>query len=677
MTMFKKAAWGSVLFLFVLAYPASMEAAMAPTTIKTVAVPPLEGASRFYVSNRPPLRPGPLVKLPIGAIEPEGWLSGQLQLMRDGFTGRLEEISRFLKSDSGWIDPGGKGWEEMPYWLKGFGDLGYVLKDAEMIGRARRWIEVAIRSQQPDGYFGPPANKDNYDLWPNMVMLFALQSFHEATGDERVLSVMTKYFRYLFDLSVDKLLPGSWQKLRGGDNLESVYWLYNRTGEAWLLDLGKRLFERTSDWTSPILTAERDTNWVESEFYHGVNIAMGIRQPGIYFQQSHDPKLIDAVERNYRSVMDAYGRQPGGMFGADENIRPGHGDPRQGAETCTMVELMYSDESLARITGEGRYLDRVEEIAFNSLPAALTPDLKGLHYLTAPNLVSCDAGGEHDFQNGGTLVSYDPWSYRCCQHNVAFGWPYYAEHLWMATLDDGLAAALYAPCRVRAKAGDGTEVAIAEETNYPFGGTVEFKVGTPKPVAFPLYLRIPEWAGGAKILLNGRDMAADARAGGYVVLNRTWENGDRVRIDFPQRIEVKVWETLGNAVSVRRGPLWYSLRIGEEWKRYGGTDEWPAREILPTTPWNYGLVVDPARPEESIRVVKADGPARQPFAPEDAPVVLEAKARRIPGWAAEGNMVGKLPSGPIFSAEPVEKVSLIPMGCARLRISVFPRIRGS
>jgi len=676
MTVPAKAALGGLGVLLALSGMPSVEGAKA-MTVATVSCPPREGVNLHYVSNRPPLRPNPLVKLPIGAIDPDGWLLSQLQLMRAGMTGRLEEISRFLREDSGWIDPKGKGWEELPYWLKGFGDLGYVLKDPGLMARARRWLEVAIRSQQPDGYFGPAGNKDNFDLWPNMVMLFAFRSFQEATGDDRVIPLMTKYFRYELGLPDDKLLPGSWQKLRGGDNLESVYWLYNRTGERWLLDLARRLFERTSDWTSSILSAERDRAWEESGFYHGVNIAMGIRQPAVYYQQSGEERLLEAVERNYRSVMDAYGAQPGGMFGADENIRPGCGDPRQGAETCTMVELMFSDESLARITGEGRYLDRAEEIAFNSLPAAQTPDLKALHYLTAPNLMSCDASGEHDFQNGGTLVSYDPWGYRCCQHNVAFGWPYYAEHLWMATLDNGLAAALYAPCRVRARAGDGGEVAIVEDTDYPFDGAVDLTIAAARPVAFPLYLRIPDWAGGAVLSLNGSRLDADARAGHYVVIGRTWKDGDRVRVEFSQRIEARVWDSLGGAVSVRRGPLWYSLRIGEEWKRCGGTDAWPAWEVLPTTPWNYGLEIDPARPADSVRVLAAGVPSYQPFTPEAAPVLLEAKARRIPGWKAEGRMVGRIPPGPVLSAEPLETVTLVPMGCARLRIAVFPRVRGS
>jgi len=642
--------------------------------VRVVKSPPTLAVNRFYVSNRAPLAPSPLVKLPIGSIAAKGWLLSQLQLMRDGLTGHLPELSRFLKEDSGWITLKGRGWEEMPYWLKGYGDLGYILKDAEIISTARKWLDIVFRSQQEDGYFGPPENRQNRDLWPNMLVLACLQSLYEATGDERVIPFMAKYFRFEWNLPVDDLLPGSWQKLRGGENLESVYWLYNRTGERFLLDLGRRIYERTADWESDIISPERDRNWEVSSFYHGVNITMGIRYPGVYFQQARDPKYLEIVEKNYRLLMGEYGQQPGGMFGADENIRPGHTDPRYAAETCSMVEFMHSHESLLKITGNTRYADRCEEIAFNSLPAAMTPDLRALHYLTAPNLISCDSSAEHDFQNEGTLVSYDPWSYRCCQHNVAFGWPYFAEHLWLATPDNGLAAVLYAPSEVRAKAGNGQEVRISEDTWYPFGDVIDFTIWTESAAEFPLYLRLPDWAEEAAISVNGRKQEAELRPGHYAVLARQWKNGEQVRLEFFPKIRVKKWPKTGNAVSVRRGPLWFSLKIAEEWNRYGGTDDWPAYEILPISPWNYGLVLDPERPELSVEIVKHEAPAYQPFEPERAPIVLKAKAKRLPQWKAEGRMVGKLPQSPINSPQPVEDVTLIPMGCARLRISSFPWI---
>ncbi len=644
--------------------------------ITQVKSPPAISSNRHYVSNRPPLTPSPLVKLPIGSIQPKGWLLTQLQLMKEGLTGRLPELSRFLREDSGWITLKGPGWEEMPYWLKGYADLGYILGSPEIVATSKKWLDLAFRSQQEDGFFGPPDNRKKRDLWPNMLVLSCLQSLYEATGDTRVIPFLTRYFRFEHSLPESDLLPESWQKLRGGENLESVYWLYNRTGEPFLLELAGRIYKRTADWETDIVNPEKDRNWELSGTYHGVNITMGIRYPAVYYQQTGDRKLLDAVEKNYGLVMDQYGRQPGGMFGADENIRPGHGDPRQGAETCSMVEFMNSHEALLKITGETRYADRCEEIAFNSLPAAMTPDLRALHYLTAPNLISCDSTGEHDFQNGGTLVSYDPWAYRCCQHNVAFGWPYFAEHLWLATSDNGLAAALYAPSEITAKVAGGTQVRIIEDTGYPFADHIDFTVLTSAAVRFPLYLRIPDWAAEAAISIQGKNLSDKLQAGGYAVIQREWRDGDRIRLSFFPKITVRTWEKPGPSVSVRRGPLWYSLKIGEEWKRYGGTDTWPAYEILPTTPWNYGLLLDPGDPEAAIQIADRKPPAGQPFAPEAAPIVLKARARRLPSWKAEGKMVGKIPDGLVFSAEPDMDVRLIPMGCARLRIASFPRVAG-
>ena len=139
-------------------------------------------------------------------------------------------------------------------------------------------------------------------------------------------------------------------------------------------------------------------------------------------------------------------------------------------------------------------------------------------------------------------------------------------------------------------------------------------------------------------------------------------------------IKIKTWEKIGSAASVKRGPLWYSLKIEEEWNRYGGTDEWPAYEIIPASAWNYGLVVDPNNPAASITLDKENPLAYQPFTPDNAPIVLKDKAKRIPEWKADGKMVGKVPPSPVESSLSVEEITLIPMGCARLRLSVFPLI---
>jgi len=152
----------------------------AEALIHTVKKVPAEAPNKHYASNRPPLAPSPLVKLPIGAVTPKGWLRAQLELQADGFIGHLTEISGWCRAENNaWLSPDGKGhsgWEELPYWLKGFGDTGYVLDNERIITEARKWIEGIIASRQKDGWFGP---RDNLlgnrwgkpDLWPNMIAI--------------------------------------------------------------------------------------------------------------------------------------------------------------------------------------------------------------------------------------------------------------------------------------------------------------------------------------------------------------------------------------------------------------------------------------------------------------------------------------------------------------------------
>jgi DUF1680 family protein len=204
---------------------------------------------------------------------------------------------------------------------------------------------------------------------------------------------------------------------------------------------------------------------------------------------------VQATVRNYDSIMSAYGQVPGGMFGADENARPGYSGPRQAAETCSMVEFMHSDEMLVAITGDPVWADRCEDVAFNSLPASMTPDLEGLHYLTAPNMIQCDRTNKAPMlENDGKMLYFDPYYHRCCQHNVAFGWPYFTENLWMASAGNGLAAVLYAPSKVTARVGNGVQVTITENTGYPFTDEIEFTLAPERETAFPLTLRIPAGA---------------------------------------------------------------------------------------------------------------------------------------------------------------------------------------
>jgi hypothetical protein len=672
--------------VFVFFCPMPLFAEEGSPQVGRVKSPSIDRPNAHYVSNRQPLAVSPLVKLPIGSIEPRGWLRHMLELEAAGMTGRLAELSPWLNFEkSAWANKEGKGesgWEEMPYWLKGYGDLSYVLKDESMIKAARKWIEAALASQTPDGWFGPrelqaslgkfpgaefASLRGKPDLWPHMIMLNVLQSYYEHSRDPRVLKLMAGYFACQAKLPDEAFGAGYWPKIRMGDNLESIYWLYNRTGDKLLLTLAQRVHKNMADWTTDV------PNW------HNVNVAQGFREPAIYYMQSKDPKHLNAVERNYQEIMGLYGQFPGGGFAGDENCRPGFGDPRQGFETCGIVEFMHSFELLTAITGNPVWADRCEDIAFNSLPAAMTPDLKGLRYLTCPNLVQADRQNKSPgFDNGGTQLSYSPFKvYRCCQHNVSHGWPYFAENLWLATADNGLCASLYAPSEVTAKVADGTQVKMALDTDYPFETMLTFKLSCPKAVRFPLYLRVPHWSGTPEVDLGeARITRTDGETGPYLRIERIWGDGDVIKVHLPAKINVHAWQKNKNAVSVEHGPLAFSLKIGDRWQRYGGTDEWPEWEVFPSTPWNYGLVLDENDPSKSFEIIRKPGSiAKQPFTPDSVPTEIRAKAKKIPAWKQDKTgLVGLLQPSPVKSDEPAETVTLIPMGAARLRISMFPVI---
>lgn len=623
----------------------------------------------LYTPNAAPLQPTAFLRLPPGAITARGWLAGQLRLQLDGLCGHYPEISHFLDlSTSGWTQPANRAWEEVPYWLRGYVDLAAVTGDANALATARQWINAILATQQSDGFFGPNPLRTELnggpDFWPFLPMLQALRSWQEYTADTRIVGFMTKFFHYM-DAQGPGAFTSSWVSVRWGDGLDSIFWLFNRTGDTFLLGLADKIHTNGANWAGPIPSL------------HNVNIAQGFREPAQYALRNGSAALTQATYNVYETVMTSYGQFPGGGFAGDENARPGYGDPRQGFETCGIVEFMASHQLLTRTTGDPVWADRCEELAFNSLPAALDPAAKGVHYVTSANSVDLDNSPktEGQFQNGFAMQAFKPGVdvYRCCPHNYGMGWPYFTEELWLATPDHGLAAAMYAASTVTAMVADGTTVTVTEDTDYPFADTVTLTVTTPKAVAFPLYLRVPGWCSTPDIRVNGTAVAASPGPS-FAKINRTWNRGDRVTLRLPQQTTVRTWGANHGSVSVDHGPLTYSLRIGEQYDRYTGSDQFPEYDVHATTPWNYGLAIEPTAPAAALTFTAAGGTlAADPFTQQGNPLTITAPARRIAEWTADDqHVVSPLQDSPALSNASIETVTLIPMGAARLRITSFP-----
>ena len=652
---------------------------MSVRVVKRIQVSENDTPNGHYFPNRAPLQPVPFQKLPPGAVKPYGWLLGQLRLQVNGLNGKFSEISDYLVYENcGWVDPTKTGWEELPYWLRGFADLGFVTGDESTLALTNRWIDGILSSQQSDGWFGPTALRTSLeggpDFWPAMPLLHAIRSFYEYSNDARVIPFLVKYFQFM-NQQVPAVFTRGWAFTRWADNIDTIIWLYNRTtGNDWLLDLIKTIHTNAANWTTGIPT------------WHNVNIAQGFREPALYSLVANpaDPTLMQASYNDYATVMNQYGQFPGGGFAGDENCRTGFGDPRQGFETCGIVEFMHSFKILARITGDGEWVDRCETLAFNSLPAAFDPFLaRGTHYITCANCIQLDdqVKTKQQFQNNFAMLAYKPGvhQYRCCPHNYGMGWPYYTEEAWLATYDGGICASLFVTSQVTALVGPGagTMVTITEITDYPFDENIQFSIQLPAATQFKLYIRVPNWVEKAPTLsLNGKVIfnQKTPENGSYLILDRLWSNGDTFSYTTPLPLKTKTWTANKNSVSVYYGPIAYSLDVGEQYERIGGTDDWPEYAVTIKSSWNYGLISSSIT-EQSVKRKKRNIGAENIFTVENAPTEITVQGRKIPEWQADSELVvGLLPQSPVQSQQPTENLTLIPMGSARLRITAFPSI---
>lgn len=645
------------------------------------------------VKNRAPLAPNAMYLLPLTSVKPRGWLRQQLQIQADGLTGHLDEFWPDVGPNSGWLGGTGEPWERGPYYLDGLLPLAYLLDDAKLIAKARKWVDWTLDHQQSNGAIGPLAPKDadeklraRYDdWWPKFVMLKVLTQYYEASGDVRVIPVMTRYFKHHLEESGKRHLR-DWGRQRWADELLSVLWLYNRTGDENLFDLARVLGQQGRDWKS-FFTNFQFTSKVDSQKFreysqgglsdfalglHGVNNAMALKTAVVWSQVSKAEADRKAIYQML-GVLDKYHGQPNGMFSADEHYAGK--DPIQGIELCAVVEAMFSLEHAVAILGDPLLGDRLEKIAYNAQPATISGDMWSHQYDQQPNQVLCSLENRPWTSNGpeSNLFGMDV-NFGCCTANMHQGWPKFAANLWMATADDGLAAVAYAPSQVRTMVKGNVPVSIEEDTDYPFRDEIRLTVNPERAVEFSLQLRIPGWAARASLKVNGRNIEG-IKAGTFHQVTRQWQKGDRLVLKLP--MDVRVSRGYKDSVIIERGPLVYSLKIGEDWRKVQEKMKNPAIppaadwEVHPTTAWNYGLMIDPQKP--SVQVVeKAIG--KVPFSSEGAPLEIKLKGRRLPEWKLVNGVTGPLPSSPATSTAPVETPTLIPYGSAKLRITEFPLI---
>ncbi len=401
---------------------------------------------------------------------------------------------------------------------------------------------------------------------------------------------------------------------------------------------------------------------------HGVNNGQALKIAAMRYLVSGNRREELENFRRQLSTLDRYHGMPNGMFTCDEHFAGL--EATHGTELCTVVETLYSLEVALATFGDPLIADRIETVTFNALPGTFDDAMWAHQYDQQVNQVQASLNSKPWTTNGpeSNLYGLEP-NFGCCTANFHQGWPKLALSLWMRSADGGLAACVYAPCHVESAVATGA-VRLSIETEYPFRQDVRITVDPEHAGRFPIRLRIPAWATGASIRLNGEAQSVPVQPGTFVPILRHWKAGDVLDLHFPMVPKVSRWNN--DAVAITRGPLLFSYSPGQSWVKLrdrGPTADW---QVFPLRPWNYALRVDESSAAELS--VTEDAIGSHPFAEEGTPVRIRVKGRQLDTWRSEDGVAAPVPRGSQVSSNPEEMLELIPYAAAKLRVTIFPQL---
>ena len=597
-------------------------------------------------------------------IKPQGWLLRQLKLQAEGLNGNLDKVWPDVR-DSMWIGGNREGWERVPYWLDGFIPLAYLLDDEDMKSRAKGYIDKILEFQRPDGWICPNGNTpiEKYDNWAVQLISKVLAVYYECSRDVRIPDVLYRLMKNYYELlSEGKITLFKWAKYRWFESfiaLDLLRKLY--PNDKWICDLARMLKEQGADygkfthmWKTPMYSWEFET--------HIVNLVMMLKSEAVSCDMLGE-RYTDLADKLYRELKK-YNGTVVETFTGDECLSGT--SPIQGTELCSVVEQMYSYELIYAYTGNKKWAERLEKVAFNALPATISEDMWTHQYVQMVNQIDCSRiTGHPPFRtNSGTahMFGLEP-HFGCCTANFGQGWPKLALSAFMRA-GDGIVSAVPVPSVVSDRYR-GVAVKVELDTEYPFKNSFVYRVTAEKKTTMKLRVRIPSFA--KRLTVNGEPTEKK-----NMLIFSGFEAGvTEIRISF--EIETRITPRPNGMQAVEYGSLIFSLPIDGEWnkKEYvldGVERKFPYCDysIVGRSEWQYALSAVAERAEEKAV-------SEIPFSEENAPLKLKVKAYPI-DWGYETGYTTVARATPKSRAPIGEEreVELIPYGCTTLRITELP-----
>lgn len=591
-------------------------------------------------------------------IKPLGWLKKQLEIQAEGLSGNLDKIWDDIRN-SAWIGGNKEGWERVPYWLDGFIPLAYLLKNEDMIARAKKYIDAIISYQKSDGWICPCADEDRktYDTWAIQLITKTLTVYYQCSNDERIPDVIYKTLKNYYDLlKSGEIKLHDWGNARWFECFIAINFIYERYKEEWLVDLAKILKEQGMDYNEAVSLWKRPLNRWRFDT-HIVNMGMMLKSEAVSCGILGE-KYSDNAEELHE-ILTEYNGTPVGLFTGDECLSGL--SPIQGTELCAVAEQMYSYEVLYAFTGDKKWAERLEVLAFNALPATISDDMWTHQYDQMSNQIACvKFPGKPIFRTNSQeshLFGLEP-NYGCCTANFNQAWPKFALSVFMHNGDEVINAV---PVPSELQTGDKY---ISIETEYPFKNTFKYTVKAEK--GFTFKIRIPSFA--ENLTVNGEKANGDILS---FDIGASEEKEIVIIFDTVPYFEKRPHELN----TVKCGSLVFSVPVKFEknmleYERDGVERKFPYcdYELIPVSDWNYAYCRDDLE-------IQKNEVSEIPFSSENPPVTVKATVRKIEWGYEDGydTVCAKIPE----SREPIsdaKDIQLYPYGCAKLRMTEIPLI---